>query len=267
MWRYHSKEKKMVLASIDTNLSLHVRELTEGVSGRDGKGDRLSYSDVRLMWNVGEGELSMEDAILEELVGVSGPNLRLMTQRADGAEKMVWSERSTEAYFQKWGYFDSSDEEEEEEEEPAENGKGKDKEEKEKENEKEKKEKKEKENEENENENEKKVKVTMKEPDESTSDAGMARALMKRVGTIKRAETIKRAVNDMQAEAMPPVSTIRRAITMPRQSTIERTSTMPRIPIQRASTIPQEGSIEQEEGTMKRARPLKRGASNLKLVQ
>ncbi|KAG0373732.1 Transducin (beta)-like 1 X-linked receptor 1, partial [Mortierella sp. AD032] len=214
VWRYHSKEKKMVLASIDTNFSLHVRELMEDVSGKDGKDDRRSYSDVRLMWNVGEGELSMEDAILEEVVGLSAANLKLMKQRADGVEKFEWSDESTEKYFRMWGYFDQSDDEEEEGVKAAEKRTSKEEKSEEK-------------------VKEKKEKVTMKEPNGSTSDSGMARALM------KRAETLKRTVNDMQAEAMPPISTIQRPSTMLQQPTIQRAGTMPQVPtIQRASTMP-----------------------------
>ncbi|KAG0279280.1 U3 snoRNP protein, partial [Linnemannia exigua] len=105
--------------------SLRVRELTEDVGYQGGKG---SYSGVQLMWSVGEDELTMEDAILDSLDGVSAPNCKLMRQRVDGVDKVAWSEGSTEKYFRKWGYFES--EEEEEWENPAKRREDREKEEK-----------------------------------------------------------------------------------------------------------------------------------------
>ncbi|KAG0268403.1 hypothetical protein BGZ95_002474, partial [Linnemannia exigua] len=110
VWTKCSSNGKMVLVSVDINFSLRVWELTEDVRGNGGKG---SYSDVRLMWSVGGDELTMEDAVLDNLFGVSDFNLKLMTQRADSVEKMAYSEGSTEKYFRQRGYFDSDTEEEE----------------------------------------------------------------------------------------------------------------------------------------------------------
>ncbi|KAG0255413.1 hypothetical protein BGZ95_005765 [Linnemannia exigua] len=336
-WRRCSSNGKMVLASIDTNFSLRVRELVEGTSDRKGKGvsgrDGMgSYSDVRLMWSVGEDELSMEDAILDRLVGVSEFNLKLMKQRADGVEKMAWSEGSTEKYFRQWGYFDSDNEEEggentpvkvnggentsmeveggentpvevegkkeevkktekdEKKEKKSEKELKKEKEKKDKKEAKEAKEAKEKDKKdkdkkekdkkdkdkkdkdkkvtkENKEEEEQmvKVKATMKEPDEDTSDSVMARALQKRVGALRRAETVFRAANDlqapddMQAEDDMQATDDMQGGTMPRQATMQRAGSMPRqTTMQRAGSMPREGPIEGR-------RKMKRLGSSMKM--
>ncbi|KAG0267579.1 hypothetical protein BGZ95_002818, partial [Linnemannia exigua] len=100
VWRRCSSNGKMILASIDTNSSLRVRELTD--------------SGVQLMWSVGVTALSLKDAIIDNIVSLSDANLLLMKQRADDADNIEeWSEASTEKNFKKWGYFDFDGEEEE----------------------------------------------------------------------------------------------------------------------------------------------------------
>ncbi|KAK3844700.1 MAG: hypothetical protein J3R72DRAFT_437829 [Linnemannia gamsii] len=150
------------------------------------------------MWSVGVTALSLKDAIINNIEGLSDANLQLMKQRAVDIDKIELSEGSTEKYFRKWGYFDSDDEEE--------GGKAamkkKGEETKKKERVEEKKEKAEEKKVEKEEKEGQKVKGTMKEPGGDTSDSGKVRALMKRVGDIKRAEAIQRAVNDLQARAI-----------------------------------------------------------------
>ncbi|KAG0373729.1 WD_REPEATS_REGION domain-containing protein [Mortierella sp. AD032] len=231
VWRRCSSNGKMILASIDTNFSLRVRELTDDVSSNGDQGS------LQLMWSVGEDELSMEDAILEEVVGLSAANLLLMKQRAEGVEKVEWSDGSTEKYFTKWGYFADSDAEEEREKVP---GKRKDENEKGKEDEKKvkKDEKKLKKDEKKVKKDEKRARVTIKEPDENTSDSGMTRELKKLAGTIKRAGTIKQGGTDIQPETPPRMPPMRRASTMPREAMGELLATLVNEEYQPTSSTP-----------------------------
>ncbi|KAG0257824.1 hypothetical protein BGZ95_005133 [Linnemannia exigua] len=171
----------MILASIDTNFSLRVRELTEEVVGKGENrflGHNGSYSDVQLMWSVGVASLSLKDVIMDDIVDLSDANFLLMKQRADDADNIEeWSETSTERNFEKWGYFDESDDKK-----VAEMAKEKEKE---------------KESKEEGKEDGQKLKVMMKEPDGDSSDFGMVQALMKRYEILKRIEVIKRAAYEM----------------------------------------------------------------------
>ncbi|KAG0279291.1 hypothetical protein BGZ95_001713, partial [Linnemannia exigua] len=113
VWRRCGSNGKMVLASIDTNFSLRVRELTQDVRGEGGNG---SYSDVRSMWSVGVAALSLQDAIIDNIDDLSDTNLLLVKQRAVDADDIEelseeLSGTPTMEYFRQWGHLDDSDDE------------------------------------------------------------------------------------------------------------------------------------------------------------
>ncbi|KAF9120177.1 hypothetical protein BGW39_011600, partial [Mortierella sp. 14UC] len=94
----------MIFASTDNSNALYVWRLEE-----EDKGD--GSFKLKLLWGMSMNELSLEDAILDDIVGLSEVNLRLMKQRAYIDEMSPdWSEGSSEEWFRVWGGFDSDDE-------------------------------------------------------------------------------------------------------------------------------------------------------------
>jgi WD40 repeat protein len=108
VWRRCKSNGKMILASINTSNSLRIEELTEGmVGGSDSGGSNRQFSgNLRLLWNVGTCALTLGDAIIDDIVGLSDDNHRLIEQRANADCLKEWHEGPDEKYFEEGGYFD-----------------------------------------------------------------------------------------------------------------------------------------------------------------
>jgi WD40 repeat protein len=119
VWRKRKSDGRMILASIDTSDSLRIEELKEnggrGDSNAGGDGSSSNGHNLQLLWVVGTGTLTMGDAIIDDIVGLSDMNLQLVEQKSTADHLKDWSEGSTERHFEDGGYFedDANDSEEE----------------------------------------------------------------------------------------------------------------------------------------------------------
>ncbi|KAG0257840.1 hypothetical protein BGZ95_005121, partial [Linnemannia exigua] len=102
-WR-RSLDGTFVFATIDNSYALRVWRLKEEEAGSDG-----SFK-LMLAWSVGLNGLSLEGAIMDDIVGLTPTNLKVMKQRSDVEDVTPdWSEGSTEEWYRIWGYFGSDD--------------------------------------------------------------------------------------------------------------------------------------------------------------
>ncbi|KAF9913048.1 hypothetical protein EC991_005916 [Linnemannia zychae] len=114
VWR-KSETGSMIVASIDMSCSLRVEELRYGVSGSRGGEGSSSNGGLRLLWSVGTNTLNLENAITDNVHNLSKMNKQLIEQKATAKHLLVWSEGSTEKYFEEGGYYDNNSDESEEE--------------------------------------------------------------------------------------------------------------------------------------------------------
>ncbi|KAF9913046.1 hypothetical protein EC991_005914 [Linnemannia zychae] len=115
VWR-KSETGSMIVASIDMSCSLRVEELKYSASGnRGGGGSSSSNGGLRLLWSVGTNALNLENAITDNVHNLSKMNKQLIEQKAAAKHLLVWSEGSTEKYFEEGGYYDNESDESEEE--------------------------------------------------------------------------------------------------------------------------------------------------------